>query len=93
MIPVLDTAFAAFAKLLGVIDKAIPSDALREARFKEQHPVRFERIQQQAIKKKLRQLRTLHRFVTKNGVNEADLVKYVGGDTTTAQLLTQMKKP
>ena len=93
MINLLDNAFAAAAKLLGVVDKLIPSDELRMEQFKAKDPFRFERIQKKAMAVKLRKLRQLHTYMLKHGLSPEALVKYTGGDTTTLQLLKELDKP
>jgi hypothetical protein len=87
-----DTIFAIAANLISLIDRALPSDTERLARFEQRYPVRFERIKKKALEEKLRQLRKLHRFCVKHGIEPAALVKYTGGELHTIDILNQMKK-
>lgn len=92
MINVIDSAFEVAAKLLGVVDKLIPSDELRMEQFKARYPLRFERIQKRAMAVRLRKLRSLHRYMTTKGISPEALVKYVGGDSTTLQILQELNQ-
>lgn len=92
MIPVIDSAFEVAAKLLGVIDKLIPSDELRMEKFKAQYPLRFERIQKKAMAVKLRKLRQLQRYMLQTGISPEALTKYVQGDSTTLQVLQDLNQ-
>lgn len=92
MIPLLDNAFAAAAKLLSVVDKLIPSDELRMEKFKAKYPLRFERIQKRALSVKLRKLRSLQQYMLKTGISPEALNRYVQGDSNTLQVLKELEQ-
>jgi len=92
MIPLIDNIFATAAKLLGVVDKLIPSDELRMEQFKAKYPLRFERIQKRAMAVKLRKLRSLQQYMLKTGISPEALTRYVQGDSSTLQILQELNQ-
>lgn len=71
----------AITALMALITKALPDDELKRERLKLRYPLLYQNI-------KVRQLKKARRFIKQTGVNPEDFVKYVNGDTTMVNLLT-----